>query len=143
MPTRDAQATWSGDLKSGHGTFKGDTGHISGDYSFKTRFEDDRTATNPEELLAAAHAGCFSMAFSNELDGAGHTPEQVTTTAKVNLTMGDDGPEIDTVHLVCTGKVPGIHDGRFQEIAQAAKAGCPVSKLFAGATITLDATLEP
>lgn len=141
MPTRDANATWTGDLKSGNGQFKGASGHIAGEYSFKTRFEDDRTATNPEELLAAAHAACFSMAFSNELDGAGHTPDSVNTTAKVNLKMGDDGPQIDTVHLECTGTVPGIEDAEFQKIAEAAKAGCPVSKLFAGAKITLDATL--
>lgn len=133
---RSASATWNGDLKGGSGSLESQTGNVSGSYTFASRFEDG-TGTNPEELIAAAHAACYSMAFSNELAKAGHTPTRVTTEATVTL----DGTDITTSALVCTAEVPGIEDETFQQIAAAAKEGCPVSKLYAGAEITLEATL--
>lgn len=140
MPAK-GHAQWNGDLKGGSGTFTaGDS--ISGDFSFKTRFEDAPGA-NPEQLIAAAHASCFSMAFSAALAEAGHTPTSVTTDAIVTLRLTDDGPTITKIALTTVGVVPGIEDAQFQEIASAAKAGCPVSKALAGVgEITLDATLE-
>lgn len=139
MPAK-GHAQWNGDLKSGNGTFTaGDS--ISGDFSFKTRFEDAPGA-NPEQLIAGAHAACFSMAFSAALSEAGHTPTSVTTDAVVTLRLTDDGPKITKIALTTVGDVPGIEDAKFQEIAAAAKAGCPVSKALAGVDeITLDATL--
>jgi osmotically inducible protein OsmC len=140
MPAK-GHAQWNGDLKGGSGTFTaGDS--ISGDFSFKTRFEDAPGA-NPEQLIAAAHASCFSMAFSAALADAGHTPTSVTTDAVVTLRLTDDGPTITKIALTTVGVVPGIEEAQFQEIAGAAKAGCPVSKALAGVgEITLDATLE-
>jgi osmotically inducible protein OsmC len=134
---RSASAVWKGDLQSGTGSLESATGNVSGSYSFASRFENG-TGTNPEELIAAAHAACFSMAFSNGLAKAGHTPTSVTTTADVTL----DGGAITTSALTTTAVVPGIDQETFDEIAAAAKAGCPVSKLYTGAEITLDATLE-
>ncbi|MDO9355993.1 MAG: OsmC family protein [Solirubrobacteraceae bacterium] len=140
MPSK-GHAEWTGDLKSGGGTFSAGEG-IEGQFSFKSRFEDGPGA-NPEQLIAAAHASCFSMAFSNALDEAGHTPTSVTTDAVVTLRLLDDGPTITKIALTTTGVVPGIDDDKFQEIAAAAKAGCPVSKALAGVEdITLDATLQ-
>jgi lipoyl-dependent peroxiredoxin len=140
MPAK-GHAQWNGDLKSGNGTFTaGDS--ISGDFSFKTRFEDAPGA-NPEQLIAGAHAACFSMAFSAALSEAGHVPTSVTTDAVVTLRLTDGGPKITKIALTAVGVVPGIEDAQFQEIAAAAKAGCPVSKALAGVDeITLDATLE-
>lgn len=133
-------AQWQGDLKSGSGTFKaGDT--IGGDYSFKSRFEDGEGA-NPEQLIGAAHAACFSMALSNMLAEAGTPVESVDTTAKVTLKLLDDGPTITKIELTTVGRVPGLDEAGFKEHAEAAKAGCPVSKALAGVgEITLDATL--
>lgn len=140
MPAK-GHAEWNGDLKSGNGTFTAGES-ISGDFSFKTRFEDAPGA-NPEQLIAGAHAACFSMAFSNALSEAGHTPTSVTTDAVVTLRLTDDGPTITKIALTTVGDVPGIDDAQFQEIAAAAKAGCPVSKALAGVDeITLDATLK-
>lgn len=133
---RTASAVWEGDLRSGKGTLETQTGNVSGAYTFASRFEDG-TGTNPEELIAAAHAACYAMAFSNELDKAGHTATKVETTAVVTL----DGTDITRSALSCTADVPGIDEDTFQEIAAAAKVGCPVSKLYTGAEITLDATL--
>lgn len=141
MPTRTADATWEGNLPDGNGTMRMDSGSYEGAYSFRSRFEEG-DGTNPEELIAAAQAGCFSMAFANVLDEEGFTPESVNTTAEVTLDMLEDGPAITKVHLTSTAHVPDIDDNTFQEIAEAAKAGCPVSKVLAGAEITLDATLE-
>lgn len=141
MPTRTADAAWSGDLKSGSGTMKLPSGAFEGAYSFASRFEEG-TGTNPEELLAAAHAGCFSMAFANVLAQAGHPPEQVHTTAKVRLGRDDKGSAIDRIDLVTRATVPGIDEAAFQEHAEAAKTNCPVSKLFKGAEIHVTATLE-
>lgn len=133
---RTASAVWEGNLKDGNGTLESETGNVSGKYTFASRFEDG-TGTNPEELIAAAHAACFAMALSNELDKAGHTPTKVEASAVVTL----DGGAITTSALSCTATVPGIDEDTFQQIAAAAKQGCPVSKLYTGAEITLDATL--
>jgi len=140
MPAK-GHAQWNGDLKGGSGTFTaGDS--IKGDFSFKSRFEDGPGA-NPEQLIAGAHAACFSMAFSAALAEAGHTPDSVTTDAVVTLRLLDSGPTITKIALTTVGVVPGIDDAKFQEIAAGAKAGCPVSKALAGVEeITLDATLQ-
>jgi osmotically inducible protein OsmC len=133
-------AEWKGDLRTGAGTFTaGDT--ISGGYTFKSRFEDG-PGSNPEQLIAAAHASCFTMALSNMLAEAGHTPESVQTDATVTLRPVDGAPTITKIALVTTGRVPGIDQATFTEHAQAAKAGCPVSRALAGVPeITLEATL--
>lgn len=141
MAVRTAHAEWKGDLKSGSGTVATESGALKGQYSFSSRFEEG-TGTNPEELIGAAHAGCFSMALSNILAEAGHTPERVKTQAQVHLSMGDDGPSISRIHLTCGATVPGIGKRDFQEHAEAAKKGCPVSKALGAVEITLDATLE-
>jgi osmotically inducible protein OsmC len=140
MPAK-GHAQWKGDLKTGAGTFTaGDS--ISGDFSFKSRFEDGPGA-NPEQLVAGAHASCFSMAFSAALSDAGHTPDSVTTDATVTLRFTDAGPTITKIALSTVGVVPGIDDAAFQEIAAAAKAGCVISRALAGVEeITLEATLE-
>jgi lipoyl-dependent peroxiredoxin len=139
MPAKGS-AEWKGDLRTGAGTFTaGDT--ISGEYSFRSRFEDGPGA-NPEQLIAAAHASCFSMALSNILAEAGTPPESVHTDATVTLRFVDGGPAITKIELVTVGRVPGIDDSTFQQHAAAAKAGCPVSKALAAVPeITLDATL--
>ncbi len=136
-----AEAEWKGDLPSGSGTFKaGDT--ISGGYTFKSRFEDG-PGSNPEQLIAAAHAACFSMAFSNNLAKAGFPPESVHTDASVQLRNIDGKPTIAKIELVTVGRVPGIDEAAFAEQAEAAKAGCPVSRALAAVPeITLSATLE-
>jgi osmotically inducible protein OsmC len=141
MPTRTADATWNGNLPDGDGTMRLASGAYEGAYSFGSRFEEGE-GSNPEELIAAAHAGCFSMAFANVLAEAGYDPESVDTTAEVTLQMLEGGPAITKVHLTTTAVVPDIADDTFQEHAQAAKEGCPVSKALAGTEITLDATLE-
>ena len=140
MPTRKAEATWQGNLKEGRGTMRVDSGAFEGKYSFRTRFEEE-PGTNPEELIGAAHAGCFSMALSNILAEAGHTPDRVQTTAQVHLETTDDGPAITRIDLHTEAGVPGLDEQAFQEHAEAAKQGCPVSKVLAGAEISLDATL--
>ncbi|HVO50664.1 MAG TPA: OsmC family protein [Thermoanaerobaculia bacterium] len=140
MPARTASAVWTGDLKSGKGTMKLGSGAWEGAFSFQSRFEEG-AGTNPEELAGAAHAGCFSMAFSNELSKAGFVPTRVATTAKVHLEKGDAGFSITRIDLTCEAAVPGIDNARFQEIAAGAKKGCPISKLFTGAQINLDAKL--
>src|SRR6202789_3613281 len=123
-------AEWKGDVPSGSGTFTaGDT--ISGEYSFKSRFEDGPGA-NPEQLIAAAHASCFSMALSAGLADAGHPVDSVKTNATVTLRFVDDAPTITKIELVTVGKVPGIDQAAFEEAAAGAKAGCPVSKALAG-----------
>jgi osmotically inducible protein OsmC len=139
MPARGS-AEWRGDLTTGKGTFAaGDT--ISGDYSYKSRFEDGPGA-NPEQLIAAAHASCFSMALSNILSQAGATPDSVHTDATVTLRLVDGAPTITKIELVTVARVPGLGDAAFQEHAAAAKAGCPVSKALASVPeITLVARL--
>jgi osmotically inducible protein OsmC len=140
MPSKGS-AEWNGDLKSGRGEFlAGDS--ITGNYSFKSRFEDGEGA-NPEQLIGAAHAACFSMALSNMLSEAGHVPDSVKTEAVVTLKIVDGDPTITKIALTTVGKVPGIDEDAFKEQAEAAKKGCPVSKALAGVgEITLDASLE-
>ncbi len=140
MPTRKATAVWNGPIIEGNGTVELESGAFKGPYSFSSRFEDG-TGTNPEELIAAAHAGCFSMAFSGNLGRAGHAPERIETRAEVKLVKKDDGFAIPSIHLVCEAKVPGIDEETFQEVAKKSKEGCPVSKVLAAAEITLDAKL--
>jgi osmotically inducible protein OsmC len=140
MPTRSADARWEGSLKDGKGTMRLGGGAWEGPYSFASRFEDG-SGTNPEELIAAAHAGCFSMALSAALGRAGHDPDRVSTTAKVHLDKGDTGFSITRIDLVTEAVVPGIEASAFQDIAADAKANCPVSRALAGAEITLEATL--
>lgn len=140
MPVRSADARWEGSLQEGTGTMRLGGGAYEGPYSFTSRFEDG-TGTNPEELIAAAHAGCFSMALSGALGRAGFTPTSVSTTATVHLRKGDDGFRIPQIDLVTQADVPGIDDAQFQDIADTAKRTCPVSALLAAAEITLDATL--
>ena len=137
MPVRKANAEWNGDLKSGDGIMKFGSGAFEGAFSFKSRFENGR-GTNPEELIAAAHAGCYSMAFSNELDQAGHTPDSVETNAEV--TIKEEG--ITESHLNVTASVAGIEENEFMQIARSAKENCPVSKALQGVNITLDASLK-
>jgi lipoyl-dependent peroxiredoxin len=139
MPAKGT-AEWKGDVPTGHGTFTaGDT--ISGEYSYKSRFEDGPGA-NPEQLIAAAHASCFSMALSNMLAQAGTPPESVRTDATVTLRLVDGAPTITKIALVTVARVPGIEEAAFLEHAAAAKAGCPVSRALAGVPeITLDASL--
>jgi osmotically inducible protein OsmC len=133
-------AEWKGDLQSGTGTFTaGDT--ISGGYTFKSRFEDG-PGSNPEQLIAAAHAACFSMALSSGLGKAGVTVESIQTEATVTLRMVDGKPTITKIDLVTVGRGPGLEAGTFREQAEAAKAGCPVSRALAGVPeITLDASV--
>jgi osmotically inducible protein OsmC len=140
MPVRSAKAQWEGNLPEGRGKMSFGSGAFEGAYSFASRFEEGK-GTNPEELIAAAHAGCFSMAFSNQLAKAGFTPTRVATTANVHLVKGEAGFSIPTIELVTEGTVPGIDNAKFQELADAAKKGCPVSKLLTGAEIKLKATL--
>lgn len=140
---RTGSAVWHGTIKDGNGTITTPSGVLSATpYSFKLRFEDEsgRNGTNPEELIGAAHAGCFSMALSGQLTRAGFTPESLSTTAAVTLEQKDGGFAITTVHLTLDAKVPGISAEQFQELANAAKVGCPVSKVL-NAEITLTATL--
>jgi osmotically inducible protein OsmC len=139
---RSASAVWKGGLKDGNGTISSDSGVLANtQYSFKTRFEQGN-GTNPEELIAAAHAGCFSMALSNELGQAGLTPESISTTATVTLEKTDAGFAITAVHLNVSAKVPGSDQRAFEAAANGAKSGCPVSKVL-NAPITMVARLEP
>lgn len=140
MPVRQANAEWQGGLQDGQGRMKLGSGAFEGPFSFKSRMENG-TGTNPEELIGAAHAGCFSMALSLELANAGHTPKRVQTRAEVNFDKEGDGFAIKSVALHTEGDVPGISEDDFQKIAAAAKEGCPVSKALAGTDITLDAKL--
>jgi len=141
MPVRSAQAEWKGDLRSGNGTLRSETGAVSGQYSFSSRFEEG-TGTNPEELIAAAHAGCFSMALANLLAQAGHPADSVRTSASVHLEKGEAGFGITRVVLTCRATVPGIEPAAFVEVAEKAKAGCPVSRALAAIRIELDAALD-
>lgn len=139
---RTASAVWQGTLKDGSGTISTETGTLSSaNYSFKTRFEGGATGTNPEELLGAAHAGCFTMAFSHASAEAGFPVERAETTAEVQLEQIPGGFEIPAVNLRLTAKVPGVDHAKFMEIAEGAKENCPLSKVLR-ADITLDATLE-
>jgi len=137
---RRGSAVWQGGLKDGKGTVSTESGALkSQPYAFSNRFENEK-GTNPEELIGAAHAGCFTMALSLILGEAGLTAEKLETTAEVTLEKIGDGFDITSIHLTLKGKVPGADAAKFQELAAKAKAGCPVSKLFKS-NITLDATL--
>jgi osmotically inducible protein OsmC len=139
---RSASAVWRGDLKSGRGTISTESTVLKDtQYSFGTRFENG-PGTNPEELIGAAHAGCYSMAFSAELGKAGFKAEQITTTATVNFeNHPQTGWTVTKIHLDCIAKIPGIDVAKFAAIADGAKKGCPISRLLAAAEITLDAKL--
>ena len=141
MASRTGSAQWTGNLPDGSGELTVGDGVFSGSYSAKSRFEEGE-GTNPEELIAAAHASCFSMALANVLAEAGHEPQEVSTTAAVHLRMGDDGPQIHRIALTTEGRVPGIDQEHFAKHAEEAKVGCPVSKALAAVPeITVEATL--
>lgn len=138
---RKASAVWRGGLKDGKGTITTDSGTLKNtQYSFSTRFENG-VGTNPEELVAAAHSGCFAMAFSAELGKAGLTPESISATATVTLDKTDAGFSVTQSHLDVTVKVPGADSAKVLEIANAAKAGCPISRLL-NAKVTMDAKVQ-
>ncbi len=140
MPVRTANAVWNGTLREGSGSMKFGSGAFDGAYSFVSRFEEG-TGTNPEELIAAAHAGCYSMALSGDLGRAGFTPDHVSTQAKVHITKGDAGFSISLIELFTEAKVPGIDEPAFQEIAQKTKSGCPVSRALQAVEIVVHASL--
>jgi osmotically inducible protein OsmC len=140
MAVRTSEAEWRGNLREGAGRVKLGSGAFEGSYSFVSRFEDGK-GTNPEELLGAAHAGCYSMALSAGLSKAGHPPTRVHTVARVHLEKVGDGFGITRIELECEAEVPGIAAAAFQEQAEGAKKGCPVSKALAATEITLKAKL--
>jgi osmotically inducible protein OsmC len=140
MPGRTSEAVWKGDLQGGSGTVKLGSGAYNGAYSYKSRFEDG-TGTNPEELLGAAHAGCFSMALAAGLSRQGFKVNSIDTTATVHLEKGDAGFAISSIDLVTKGSVEGIDEAKFKEVAAATKDGCIVSKALSAVPMTIDATL--
>lgn len=141
MPTRTASAIWEGGLKDGKGSFRGESGAINGAYSFGSRFENAK-GSNPEELLAAAEAACFSMALSVGLEKAGTPPTRIETTAKCSIEKVAEGFKITTMQLVVRASVPGTTGDAFRKIAEATKEGCPVSSALKGnVAINLDAQL--
>ena len=140
--TSKASAVWRGTLKEGKGTGKLPSLNQEFPYSAASRFEDKEKGTNPEELLAAAHAQCFSMAFALELAGAGADPEEISTTANVSIEKQDEGFKITESKLECHAKVSGIEEDKFQELAEGAKKNCPVSMALASLDISLNATLN-
>ena len=140
MPTRNATATWEGVLKTGKGHIKGESGAIDVGFSFGTRF-GDTPGTNPEELIAAAHAGCFSMALSAGLEGSGKPATKIETKAACTVNKVGDGFTITGIKLTCRATVPGMDASTFQKVAEATKAGCPVSKALAAVKIEMDAQL--
>jgi osmotically inducible protein OsmC len=142
MTTRKATATWKGTLKEGNGLMKSGSGHFEGPYTFASRFEEDKRATNPEEMIGAAHAGCYSMFLSALLSGEGFNPTSIETTATVHLDRDDKGPLITKIELVMEAAVPDLEEAQFLELADKAKAGCPISRALAAVPdITLTATL--
>lgn len=141
MPIRKAEARWEGNLKGGKGSMAFGSGAFKGAYSFASRFEEGQ-GTNPEELIAAAHAGCFSMAFSNQLDQAGFPPESVETEAAVTLEKGDSGFQITKIDLATIGVVPGIDEEKFNEIAKQASEACPVSQALKAVEINVRPVLR-
>src|SRR3989440_8125304 len=138
MPERTATARWEGGLQGGKGTMRLGSGAFEGQYSFSSRFEEG-TGTNPEELIGAAHAGCFSMALAAGLTKAGHNPKRISTTANVSLEKVDEGFKITTIELDTEGEVPGIDEQTFRDAAESAKKNCPVSQALAGVDIKLNA----
>ncbi|CAN5289230.1 OsmC family protein [soil metagenome] len=140
MPARKGTAVWEGTLKEGKGSMKLGSGAYEGPFSFQSRFEEG-TGTNPEELIGAALAGCFSMALSANLEKAGHPGRRVSTVADVKLEMVEGGPKITTIELTTEAEVPGIDAAAFQEQAEKTRTGCPVSKALTGTEIKLNAKL--
>jgi lipoyl-dependent peroxiredoxin len=140
MPVRTAHAVWEGNLREGKGKVSLGSGAFEGSYSFGSRFQEGK-GTNPEELVGAAHAGCFSMALSHGLAEAGHTPKSVKTTAKVQLDPAERGFKISNITLICEAQVPGLTEQKFLEFAESAKAGCPVSQALKATDIKLQAKL--
>ncbi len=142
MPRRSGAAQWKGDLQSGGGELSLSSGAFESTYSYASRFKDEGgPGTNPEELLAAAHAACFSMALANSLSAAGHVPESVRTTATVHLDLVEGAPAITRIELDCEAKVPGIGEEEFSRQAEQTKVGCPVSKALSAVPISLAARL--
>ena len=137
MAIRESSAVWEGSIREGKGSIRLGSGAFEGGYSWSSRFEDS-SGTNPEELIGAAHAGCFSMALSDILTGAGHPPKHIATTAKVHL---GKGPKITLIELSTVGDVAGIDEQRFVEFAEQAKEGCPVSQALSAIDISLTARL--
>lgn len=137
---RTAEAAWSGDLKSGKGTLKTGSGALESPYGFSSRFENG-AGTNPEELLGAAHAGCFSMALALALSTAGHAPNRISTTAHVHLEKGEKGFSITRIDLVTRGDVPGVSEDDFKRMAEETKAACIVSRALSAVPMTVDAQL--
>lgn len=140
MSVRSAEAVWQGTLKDGKGSIKAESGAVEAQYGFSSRFEEGK-GTNPEELIGAAHAGCFSMALSAGLTKAGFKPERIHTKANVHLEKVSEGFSITKIDLETEATIPGIDDKAFQEQAEGAKKNCPVSKVLAGAQISLKAKL--
>ncbi len=140
MAVRKAEAAWEGSLKEGKGKMKLGSGAFEGAFSFATRFEE-QPGTNPEELIGAAHAGCFSMALSAGLGNAGFTPRRIATRATVTLGAIEGKARITSIHLECEAEVPGISAEKFSEVAEGTKTGCPVSAALAAVPITLEARL--
>src|SRR3954447_4801730 len=137
MPTRTASATWNGSLKEGNGSFKGSSGALQGSYSFGTRFEN-ASGTNPEELIGAAHAACFSMALAAGLGKNGMNPQRVSTTAAVTIEKVGEGFKITKIKLTSEASVPGADANKVKEIANATKSGCPVSGALSAVPIELE-----
>jgi osmotically inducible protein OsmC len=140
MATRTASAVWDGTLKQGKGSMKLGSGAFEGAYSFSSRFEEGK-GSNPEELIGAAEAGCYSMALSSNLEKAGHPPKRISTVATVKLEMVGGGPKITSIDLKTDADVPGIDKAKFQEVAEQTKKTCPVSVALSGTQINLNATL--
>jgi osmotically inducible protein OsmC len=140
MPVRQASAEWKGTLKEGAGRVKTGTGAVDAPYDFASRFESGPN-TNPEELVGAAHAACYSMFLASLLTKAGHPPDSIRTAAKVHLATGAGGPQVHLIELATEGKVPGVSNEEFVENARAAKEACPISKALASVEIRLDAKL--
>jgi len=141
MSVRHAQSVWNGNLKDGNGVMKLGSGELEAPFSFSTRFEEE-PGTNPEELIGAAHSGCFSMFLSAVLTKAGFAPNKIETKAQVTLDQVDGAPWITKIHLICRADVPGVDEATFAEQVQVSKVGCPVSKALASVKeITVDAQL--
>lgn len=141
MTKRHATAVWNGTLKEGKGEFSVQSNAVKSAYTFASRFEN-QPGTNPEELIGAAHSACYSMFLSALLSGKGLVPESITTTATVTLDKDEVGPKITLIELNCHAKVSGISASEFEELTQTAKANCPISRLYAGTSIELTATLN-
>lgn len=141
MAVRKADAVWKGTLREGEGSFTVGSGAVSGPYSFKSRFEDDVTKTNPEELIGAAHAGCYAMFLAAQLTNAGFPPVRVHANAEIDFGRDDKGPVINQITLNVEAEVPGVSAEQFNELAEKSKTGCPISRALAAVPLTLNAKL--